>query len=344
MNRRLVDHIEAEKGGAPIDARLPDARPGFRGLLAMVCLAALCAGCATVDPVPFTQFAAALKPLRTETDTRAGTAAAASRADLLQKVAGGEVSLADLQLQFGTAANPFAATYSLAEPEANFTKFIRFRQGLAALNDAMIGYAEPLVVLAGGGKGGDIIPTTAQFDKLAQDLNANSGTAARALGLRLDPGRQALLSTAAIEIFKAYIESRRREALAEAIMEVQPRVEEFSTAAQEAVRLLATLINTDYLDKILKLSREVNKTKPVNAAPVLELNDATQQTLATLEVLANSYRALPAAHRDLAAAASKKATGLAGIVVLGDQAARLNGLITQRTTANEAAAAASTKK
>jgi hypothetical protein len=53
-----------------------------------------------------------------------------------------------------------------------------------------------------------------------------------------------------------------------------------------------------------------------------------------------SYGALPAAHRDLIGAADGKTTGLAGIIALGEEATRLNGLVTQLTKANAAAAAA----
>lgn len=314
-------------------------RSTARALLLGLGLVVAATGCASVNPAPFTEFASALQPLRAGTDAQAGTAVDASRQDLIQKVArwtprssDDEVSPADLQLQFDPS-DPFVTTYGFAENEPNFAKLFRFRQGLSALNNAMIGYAQSLVVLAGGGQGGDILPTTAQFDQMARDLNANAGTAAAALGVRLDPGRQALLSTAAIELFKAYIESKRRRALAQAIAEVQPRVEEFSSAAQQAVRFLASLVETDYNQKILPLAT----VSPPNAAPILELNDAIQATLTTLESMSKSYGALPAAHRDLSAAAAQKKTGLAGLVALGDEAIRLQGLVAELKAANVAA-------
>ena len=106
-----------------------------------------------------------------------GAAADASRQELVQKVADGEVSPADLQLQFGTT-DPFSTTYGFAENEPNYPKLLRFRQGLSVLNDAMITYARSLVVLAGGGVEGDILPSRARFDQMARDLNANASTAA----------------------------------------------------------------------------------------------------------------------------------------------------------------------
>lgn len=315
--------------------KVPRAKTPWRALALILGLgvAVLCAGCASVDTGPFTQFASSLQALRAGTDSQAGAAAATSRQELVAKVASGEVSPADLQLEF---TPPFATSYGFAAKEPNFVKLIRFRQGLAALNDVMVGYSQSLVVLSGGGQGGDILPTSAQFDQMAQDLNANAGTAATALGVNVGPNQRALLSTAAVQLFKAYIEHKRRKDLLEAIEETQPRIDEFSHAAQQAVHFLASMVPPDYNQKVLPLVT----VKPPNAAPILDLNDTTQATLATLEALSSGYGALPAAHRDLKAAASKKPGGLTGLIAFTNEAIRLHGFVTQLAKANAAATAA----
>jgi len=295
---------------------------------------ALCTGCASVDTGPFNQFESGLESLRAGSDSQADAAATASREDLIEKVASGEVSPADLQLEFDPSDH-FVTSYGFAEKEPNFVKLIRFRQGLAALNDAMVAYAQSLVVLSGGGQGGDILPTSAQFDQMAKDLNTNAGTAASALGVSIGSDQQALLSTVAVQLFKAYIENKRRKDLAQAIGEVQPRIDEFSRAAQEAVRFLASMVETDYQKEILPLATAT----PPNAQPILDLNDTTQTTLATLKALSSSYGAVPNAHRDLKAAASKKPGGLSGLIALTNEAIRLQGFVTQLAQANAAAAA-----
>ena len=316
--------------------KVPLAKPRSRvlALILLLGVTVLGAGCASVDTGPFTQFATSVQSLRDGSDSQAGAAATESRQDLVAKVASGEVSPADLQLQFDES-NPFVTSYGFAEREPNFVKLIRFRQGLAALNDAMVAYAQSLVVLSGGGQGGDILPTSAQFDQMAQSLNGNAGTAASALGVKIGSGEQALLSTAAVQLFKAYIENKRRKDLVQAIEEVQPRVDEFSLAAQQAVHFLASMIQTDYDEEILPLATAA----PANATPILALNDTTQATLATLESLSSSYRALPEAHRDLKAAASNKPGGLSGLIALTNEAIRLQGFVTQLAKANAAAAA-----
>jgi len=316
--------------------KVPRAKPPFRALAQILVLGVtvLCAGCASVDTGPFTQFASSVQSLQAGSDSQAGAAATSSRQDLVAKVASGEVSPADLQLEFDESS-PFVTTYGFAEREPNFVKLIRFRQGLAELNDAMVAYAQSLVVLSGGGQGGDILPTSAQFDQMAQSLNANAGTAASALGVKIGSGKQALLSTAAVQLFKAYIENKRRKDLVQAIEEVQPRVDEFSLAAQQAVHFLASMAQTDYNEEILPLATAT----PANATPILALNDTTQATLATLEALSSSYGALPEAHRDLKAATSKKPGGLSGLIALTNEAIRLQGFVTQLAKANAAAAA-----
>jgi len=300
----------------------------------MLGIAVLATGCASVDPGPFNQFASSVQSLRDGSDVQAGAAATASRQDLVSQVANGQVSPADLQLEFNES-DPFASSYGFAEKEPNFVKLVRFRQGLAALNDAMVGYAQALAELAGGGQGGDILPTSAQFDQMAKNLNANAGTAAKALGVTIGPQEQALLSTAAVQLFKAYIENKRRKDLVQAIEEVQPQVDEFSVAAQQAVRFLAAMVKTDYDEEFLPLGTAA----PANATPILALNDTTQTTLATLEALSSSYGALPEAHRDLKAATSKKSGSLAGLVAFNNEAIRLQGFVSQLAQTNAAASA-----
>src|SRR5688572_4363652 len=112
---------------------IPRVKMPSRALAAILVLG-IVTGCASVDPGPFTQFESSLQSLRTGSDTQAGAAVTASRQELVDQVASGQVSPADLQLEFD-ASSPFASSYGFAEQEPNFVKLTRFRQGLAALND-----------------------------------------------------------------------------------------------------------------------------------------------------------------------------------------------------------------
>lgn len=299
------------------------------------------AGCASVDPEPFSRFADSLQPLRQAVDTQMATAVTGSREELIQKVSDKDdpIIAPDLQLDF-PASTHFVSRYGFGQDgEPKFVKFNRMRLGLSSLNDAVIAYARSLEMLAGGAKSGDILPSTTEFDQMARNLNTNAGTAAAALKLGTDPGKQALLSTAAIQLFKAFIENERRKDLVNAIGEVQPQIEAYSMAARQAVVLLAEVVKTNYTITVEPLLEAV----PPNAVPILKLNDTTQTTLAMLQSMANSYQSLPAAHRDLKAAANRKTTGLAGIIALGEEASRLNGLVKQLAEVNVAAAATTTQ-
>lgn len=310
-------------------------------------------GCASVDPEPFSKFADSLLPLRDAVDAQAASVVAGSRQDIIQMVADDPDSVADLQLGWPDDGSHFNLGYVLMEDEdlesdmvresgqdkvkePNFVKFKRMQLGLSAMNEAMISYARSLETLSGGAETGDILPSTTEFGQMAQNLNNSAGTAAAALKISADPGKQALLSTAAVQLFKAYIENKRSKDLVAAIEKVQPQVEAYSRSARLAVDLFAEIVKKEYSKNIIPLL----EVKPPNAAAVLDFNDATQSTLAMLQSMANSYAALPAAHRDLIAAAHNKTAGMTGIIALGEEAMRLNGLVKQLTEANEAAAAA----
>jgi hypothetical protein len=313
-------------------ASLAKIHPRRRRLVSLLGVALLSPGCASVDSGPFRQFASSLQALREGSDAQAGAAANASREELIQKVATGKISTTDLQLTFD--ASSLGASYGFADGEPDFVKLNHFRHGLDALNRAMIDYAESLAILSGGGKAGDVLPTSAQFEQLAENLNANAATAAAALHLKVDPDRRGLLSATAVRLFQAYIEKKRRGYLVEAISEVQPRVDEFAIKTRQAIHVLATMLETDYAKKIQPLM----EARPADARPILALNETTQATFATLSSLSSGYGALGAAHRDLMAAASRKPVGFAGLVALAEEAARLRNLVARLREANAAAA------
>jgi hypothetical protein len=170
---------------------------------------------------------------------------------------------------------------------------------------------------------------------MAKDLNRNAMAAAGTLQLDVGAERGALLSTAAVRLFQAYIESRRRDALAAAIAEVQPNIEAYATAADQAARLLAEGVETDYLTRFLPLATAT----PADVRPILRLNEETQARLATLQALSASYRQLPQAHADLVRAASTRPGVLAGLTAWNQEVNRLAALVGELAKANAKAAA-----
>jgi len=293
------------------------------------------AGCASVDSDPFSQFAQGLGSLRDGTDAMAAGDVQNARERFVAEVRSGEISLLDLQLGFEA---PFGYEYSFgAEPL--YVKLGRFQQGMKALNDAMIAYADLLTKLAGG----DVVDG-ATFDQLTTDLNANALSAAGALNLRVGGDDSALLTTAAVAAFRGVLEKKRRSGLAGAIREVQPQVDEYSRAMVGAIKFLATGVTTDYDDQFRAIIGPL--AAEAGAAPVddeviervLALNLQTQQTLGNLAALSASYQRLPAAHRDLVAAAGDTSGDLTGLISFTNEALRLHTLYLTLAAANEAAA------
>ena len=286
-------------------------------------------GCASVDQAAFVAFSNSVETLQEGSQSHTRSVVSTSRDALEQAIAKGELSPADLQLEF---TGPFETRYGFADNEPTYIKYDRFQRGLVALNGALREYAQALPMLAGGAAQGDILPSPAQFEQLTRELNANAVRAATTLGLTPDAAQGALLTTAAVELFKAYLAHSRRELLRAAIRETQPQIQAFAELAQQAVRILAGQVESDYQVRFLPLAL----ASPPKAAPLLKLNRETRAELAALQSIADSYRTLPAAHRDLALAAASRPGVLAGLTAFNREAERLRGLLDELTRANAA--------
>lgn len=252
-----------------------------------------------------------------------------SRRALERKVADADVTAADLQLFFDEN-RPFAASYSLSAPDDEFLTMDRFQAGITAVNNAMSAYAQYLVDLAGGGRGFDLLARKAELEEFAQDLDANIRIAAAALGLATERGDEVLFGVEAIQFFGAYVESGQRDKLVKAMSEMQPGIENFSTACQLAVSFLANVIKTQYTQKFLTQVL----ADPRNATPILALNDATVVRLATLQLVSLNYGELPKAHRKLFDVANGDLTSHEGRNALREEATRFQDLV-RRTVRGE---------
>ena len=237
-----------------------------------------------------------------------------------------EVSPADLMLALDPS-DPFRMNYDFAEGEPLFARIERLCQGISASDNVLIAYARHLAILVGRGRPANTLPTAAEFDRIAQDLNASAAAAASALGA--DRGRgpdgHALLSARAVQLLESYIETGERPALSEAMADTQPRVDEFSSAGQGAIRILRSLVDSDYAEQYYSLATAV----PPDNAAILKLNRTTQATKRTLESLSKTYAAISAAHRDLSQATARSTPSVA----LGDEALRFQALVNRLRTA-----------
>lgn len=297
-------------------------------------LAIACTGCATVDPIPFQQFASGLGNLREGVEAQTTTDVQNARTRFADKVESGDIPPFELQLELvnPNSLPPFGMQYGFANPDSEplYFKMVRFQQALGSLNDAMVSYASVLAKLAGNET---VDPNS--FSQLAKDLNANASSAAQTLGLGSGGKELALITTAAMEIFQTMIENKRRKELGQAISQVQPQVEMYSRAVQNAIKFLGTGVAADYDDKIRPL---INLPPPASAATfeaILLLNDQTQKTMDTLGSLYISYGLLPKAHADLEQAVNKKPGVLTGLLDFTNETLRLSALYKDLAAQNQ---------
>ena len=303
-------------------------------LISTIYVALILTGCASVDPVPFTQFATDVKNLRAGVDAQTTTDVQNARARFVEKVESGQIPPFELQLELVNPDSlpPFGMHYGFAKPDGEplYFKMLRFQQALGSLNDALAGYTTVLAQLAGDG-----MIDQNSFDQLANDLNANVSGAAKTLGLGSGGKELALISTAAAKIFETVIEKKRMKDLRQAIQEVQPQIEMYSRAVQSTIKILGNGVAVDYDDKINPL---INLPPPASSQTleaILSLNSQTQKTMDTLGSLYTSYGLLPAAHANLAQAASKKPGDLSGLLDFTNETLRLYNLYKGLAASNQ---------
>jgi hypothetical protein len=211
--------------------------------------------------------------------------------------------------------------------EPLYVRQIRFRRGVYELNNALVGYADLLNDLANAGL------TTAQFDDRTTELNAGLRGLATAMGDPASGQGTALFSTAATELIRLYIDNGKREHLRRALEANQENIETASAHMQEALRLSALHLWQEYDEKTAALidplhpfsnTKLKDRTKSVDG--IVEANEILIYQLSALEVLVESYRALPRANRELIDSLDATGWSLNTIYEIADNGLRLRRL------------------
>lgn len=307
--------------------------PPVHRLTAVFAVVVVMAGCAAVNPKPFQTFSDSLRTLGKAVHAQAQVDYEKTRADFLDRfieaVEQDPAKVADLQFQWD-GQNPYGFAYAgdFAGGEPLFIKLDRFQRGVKDLNDAMIGYADLLLTLAG-----DEVVNKADFDQLAKDLNAKTASASKTLKLNVPQEKRAFFSLAATKIFQQIIESKRKKKLRKAIEAQQERIVDFSELFRTAIGLAREGVKTRYNDEFPKKAQSAGSAtgqaaKKAALENLLQVNRQTIETLRTLEALGNSYAALPAAHQALADAVGEQEGGLAGVLAFYNETASLHQLFT----------------
>ncbi|MEM9554787.1 MAG: hypothetical protein AAGC60_11045 [Acidobacteriota bacterium] len=312
----------------------------MRRALPIALLVALTAiGCRSTDPAPFDAFTLGTRALRDSADVQARSDLEAARATFLDQVERGEVEPFVLGLEF-PGPTPFDAALTVPsdpdgqEIEPLYLQLERFRGALWTLNQALVDYAELLATLAGSSTPRAESDSLAadQFDTLAVELNAALAQATPALRLDAPRQRLALISGTATALFRQAIESRRRHHLEAAIREVQPAIEDVGAHLQTSTELLAGGVQTQYQRSFRALLTDPALDRRSRAEAIVALNDRTRSTLRTLALLDAGYAELPAAHAELAAAASTRPTGTAAADDFARRATQLRQTVDRLAT------------
>lgn len=281
-------------------------------------------GCATVSQPPFQHFADSVQQLRTGADTSLGVVYDRTRDRAIDETArGGEALLAVLLT--APADDPFGWTSSRSPL---FLTAARFRDGVYRLNSSLVDYAATLSQLASP----DLLkPET--FNQLATDLNGNLRQALPALGVTTPPNKEiAIFSTVATAAFRAYLQNKQRSALVEALTKNQDAIETAASLGRDAIALTVRAVRNEYEQKSAALAAGIaspglsDADKRAKARELIDLNDRFIKELAILRKLHQSYTAVPAAHRELAAATVDPKLGIAAIRLLYDEGRDLQRL------------------
>jgi len=287
-------------------------RPMLRHMVGLlfVMLTAVGSGCATVSHPPFQQFAEAVQQLRTGMDASLSVVYDATRERALEDVAGGAALTAALLT--APPNDPFG--WESSSPPL-FLTVARFRDGVHRLNSSLVDYAGVMSQLASP----DLLkPET--FTQLATDLNGNLRTALPALGVTAPPNREiAIFSTVATAAFRAYLQNKQRSGLIEAIAKNQDAIESAAGLGRDAMALTVRAVRSEYDLKSTALANAIasaggaSEARRAKARELLELNDRFVKDLSVLRTMHQSYASIPAAHRELAAAAADPKLGVATI-------------------------------
>ena len=323
------DH-EADTRGGPL-GRL---RMGARRLLVLVAVLAMSSGglgCSkAVKPEPFKAYATSVRQVQTGADESLGVAYSWSRESYLVRAAApGSTAAIDLQL-IATGKDPYG--WKLPNDGVVLPwKIKQFRLGVERLNTSLVEYADLLASLAS-----DELVSQQRFDQLATDLNDNAKSAAKALGSPLSDDQAALLSTAASELAKRYIEHKRKDFLAQALRENQAQIESAADLGRTAVRITATSLRKAYEDqshsigqKIAAASRLSEAQRRALVESLVVLDEQFVDQLKVLSALDLSYETLPKAHRELGESIESADAPLDQIRALYEDGKRLQRLYDQ---------------
>ena len=288
-----------------------------RWIIAVLILLSLGTGCSTIQEQSFASFSSSLQELRKGADEALKYNDTANRKRFIEETAkatltaDGAEDISNLLIQ-SVEGKPFAWQMNQIPL---FMVSVQFRSGVYSLNSTLVSYSQLLASLANS----DLVSQT-EFDTMAKELNANLKGAASTLGFTGKDEGVAIFSAAASRAAHAYIDSKRKSKLREALEENQHLIVDISAMLQRAIRIAVLNLRQDYDQRSITIARQLGPNKSIKLTTrkktveaLVELNENYLKRLKILESLSNSYRSLPAAHLELIKAIEKPGYNLMAV-------------------------------
>lgn len=279
-------------------------------------------GCASISPAPFNSLSSSVQQLRGGADASLGMVTDLSRERYIAEGAAGDTSNYAKRLQL-TEKNGDRFGWISPNPPL-FLKAAQFREGLYQLNSVLVDYTNLLAQLASP----DLVAPSV-FDGLARDLNSNLRNAASTLSPKSSDKEIAIISTASTAAFRAYLQHRQRASLISALKNNQAAFSNVASLGENAVEIEEKYLLKEYQDASHSISTALLqpalsvKQKEVLLRKLVKLDEKLIKELAVLKALHQSYKALPAAHSELAKGLANPKLGLPMIQEIFENSQRL---------------------
>lgn len=299
-------------------------------LLVLLLSASVLAGCATVDPKPFSEFSLAVQEFRDGADEALSINNDLNRERYVKRVAAQSMKPEGIDdvmnLLIDVEKNdPFSWKMNKVPL---FMASKRFQRGVYTLNSALVAYADLLKTLSA--------PETVsqeKFDDMARDLDAHLTAAAVQLEFEKADKGVAMFSAAATQAAHSYIDNKRSKALGKVLNANQENIETIATQLQGALRLAAANLRSDHKNKRKKLNPKLTpgakgslSSREKIVKQYVALNEGYVARLEILKLLHDYSVALPSAHRDLSLAIESPKMKLSSIKDLSKKGKQLNKL------------------
>ena len=279
-------------------------------------------GCATLSPEPFNQFSSSVKEAQTGIDEGMTITYNWTRAGFLEGFS------SDQNANFSQLIIVPGKGYDwqwTIDPQPVYLTIRKTQLAVLELTSAFVDYASLLAKLAG-----NELVSTETFEQLAKDLNKNANDAVKALKLDVSTTNIAILSTAASELLRSYIENKRQEYLRDAILDNQQNIQDYSNICISLIHTIRGAIKTYYAERYEPIriawdsSTGVKRLKETQK--MINLNEQFVDTIRVLQELEIAYSSLPKAHADLAKSIENPTLSLDDIQTLYSSAKRLQRL------------------